>query len=252
VADDVYWFHDSNAPATANPRVTTYEVAAGVGTAPKGADAEVEETSVETYENTASDASPSGMKSKDTKRSPTDARALSWLAWSRQTVAMCNERPYEGALELDDLGENEAFAATALELTKAIPWRVSFDDITLHVLQSDLDVREALMALNGAVVGLLKTSAPGRRYAECVGVAVVRGIDVDNRYIYILTPVSSERLKLVTTLALGTLEFPPRLLGPSGEYPYMQVGAIANEGSGSKAIKSRNNILRQNTAPSRP
>jgi len=251
VPDDVYWFHDANVPETSNPRVTTYEVAAGFGTAPKGADAETEETSVETYENIANDASPGGTKSKDTKRSPSDSRALSWLAWSRQTVAMCNERPHEGALELDDLGENEAFAATAFDLTTATPWRVSFDDITLHVLQSDLDAREALMALNGAVVGLLKSAAPGRYCAECVGVGVVRGIDVDNRYVYILTPVSSEKLKSVTTLALGTLEFPPRLLGHAGEYPYMQVGAIANEGSGSKAIKSRNNILRQNTAPTR-
>ena len=64
-----------------------------------------------------------------------------------------------------------------------------------------------------------------------------------------LTPVPSDKLACVETLALGKLEFPPRLLGPSGDYPYMQVGAIANDGTGSKAIKARNNILRQNATP---
>ena len=79
----------------------------------------------------------------------------------------------------------------------------------------------------------------------------MRGVDYDKRYIYILTPVARDKLKSVETIALGKLEFPPKLLGAAGEYPYMQVGSIANEGSGSKAIKSRSNILRQNTAPRR-
>ena len=123
------------------------------------------------------------------------------------------------------------------------PWRFFRGDVDIHVLQGDLDSREALIALNGAVVGLLKSSSSG---SECVGLGIVRGIDVDERFFYVLTPVPSDKLASVSTLALGKLEFPPRLLGPSGDYPYMQVGAIANEGTGSKAIKARNNILRQN------
>ena len=72
----------------------------------------------------------------------------------------------------------------------------------------------------------------------------MRGVDATRRYAYILTPLPNDKLKHVETLALGKLEFPPRLLGVAGEFPYMHVGTIANIGSGSKAIKSRNNIVR--------
>lgn len=244
VEDGVRWFCDERTTVD----VKMYEVAAGFGTAPKGADAEADDTSVDTYEVNPNESSSRVRKAREvkTKRSANDSRALCWLAWSRQTVATCDEQPRQGALVVDVDGENEVFASTALDLMAATPWRVSFDDVKIHVLQGDLDSREALIALNGAVVGLLKSSTSG---SECVGLGVVRGIDVDERFFYVLTPVPSDKLACVETLALGKLEFPPRLLGPSGDYPYMQVGAIANDGTGSKAIKARNNILRQNATP---
>ena len=246
-APSVNWFCDYMSPDAVQPSVQTFEVAAGLGTAPNGADADVEETSADTYELSGDGAVG---KSKDTRRSASDSRALSWLAWSKQAVAMCNNCPSQGALDFEDGGEVEAFNATAADLTRATPWKVCLDDIVIHLLHSNLPAREALMAINGAVVGLLKAPAPGdeRGFAECLGLGLVRGVDAKHRYAYILTPLPSDKLKLVETLALGKLEFPPRLLGVAGEYPYMHVGTIANIGSGSKAIKSRNNIVRSSTA----
>lgn len=239
-APSVEWFCDYMSPDATKPSVQTFEVAAGYGTAPNGADADVEETSAETYE------SGGGAKSKDPRRSASDSRALSWLAWSKQAVAMCNNCPSQGALDFEDGGEIEAFNAVAADLTRSTPWKVSLDDIVIHLLHADLPAREALMAINGAIVGLLKAPAPGdeRGCAECLGLGLVRGVDAARRYAYILTPLPNDKLKHVETLALGKLEFPPRLLGVAGEFPYMHVGTIANIGSGSKAIKSRNNIVR--------
>lgn len=242
-APDVEWFRTESSIV---PRI--YEVPAGLGTALKGHDADGDDTSVDTFDTI------EGASAKSvSKRSASDSRALAWLAWSRQTVAMCNDVPTAGELTIDDSGENETFNATAADLMAARPWRVSFDDVVVHTIHAQLKPRETLMALNGALVGLLKGQhrENDRGNAECVGLGVVRGVDYDKRYIYILTPAARDKLKSVETIALGKLEFPPKLLGAAGEYPYMQVGSIANEGSGSKAIKSRSNILRQNTAPRR-
>jgi len=240
-APTVDWFCD-DASSRSRPNVRALEVAAGFGTAPKGDDADVEETSRDMGDG-------AEVKSKDARMSAIDLRALSWLAWAKQTVAMCNDRSSEGALTFEEGGEVEAFNAAAADLMRAPPWKVSLDDIVIHVLHADLPAREALMAINGAVVGLLAAPAPGedRGLAECVGLGLVRGIDAKNRYVYILTPVPGDKLKAVETLALGKLEFPPRLLGAAGEYPYMHIGTISNIGSGSKAIKSRNNISRAGT-----
>lgn len=77
------------------------------------------------------------------------------------------------------------------------------------------------MVFNGVVVGLLKFVVFGCYCVECVGVGVVRGIDVDNCYVYIFMSVSSEKFKSVTIFAFGILEFLLCLFGYVGEYLYM-------------------------------
>lgn len=83
VFDDVYWFYDVNVSEISNSRVTTYEVVVGFGMVLKGVDVEIEEMSVEMYENIVNDVFLGGMKLKDMKRLFSDSRALFWFVWFR-------------------------------------------------------------------------------------------------------------------------------------------------------------------------
>lgn len=257
VPDGTRWFVKED--GTTRATVRAFEVAAVSSAPPRAGEGETEETSADAFDvapSTTPNAGAEVRRSRDPRRTANDSRALTWLAWARQTVAACDDKPREGALDLDAFGgENEAFASTAAALTSATPWRVSFDDITLCVPHKGLSARAALMACNGAVVGLLKTPQPSEpsssndAHAECVGLGLVRGIDVHQRAMYVLTPTPMDRLRDVVALSLGSLELPTKLLAPNGESPYTTVGAITNDGTGSKAIGGgRRDVLRQNTA----
>lgn len=254
VPDGVKWFIDEDAAPGTNPTVHAYEVAAASAPAPRSVEIETEETSVDTFDVANATASEEAVKTKDPRRTANDSRALSWLAWARQIIAVCGDKPHEGALDLDAFeGENEAFAVTAAELMAVAPWRVAFADVTLCVPRNDLTAREALAAFNGAVVGLLRAPRPSSRggdaHAECVGLGIVRGVDVETGAFHVLAPCPRSRLRDVAAFALGSLELPRALVGPNGESPYMTVGAIANDGTGSRNIgPGRRDVLRQNAA----
>ena len=107
-----------------------YEVAAGFGSGPRGAGRA--DDGVDTYEVNCRSSSRYRRERGEDETICKRFWALYWH-WSRQTVATCDEQPAGRSGKSASAIENEVFASTAL--MAATPWRVSFDDVKIHVLQ---------------------------------------------------------------------------------------------------------------------
>lgn len=111
--------------------------------------------------------------------------------------------------------------------------------------------------LNASIVGLL-CSADGEHAeehtqdrqrdlasCECVGLALVRHVDVKSATLFVSTPTAPEQLCRVDTLVRSSLELPIALLQPTAltkASPFLASGVV--RAGGSQQMRSRNNILR--------
>ena len=107
---------------------------------------------------------------------------------------------------------------------------------------------EELRAANGAIVGLM-SAHPSGGAMRCVGMGLVRGVDVtaiDGPKLHILTPTPPDVLPAVTELVAGSLEIPPQLLHSSRYVsPYISLFCLASEGTAAGKMKSRNTLTRR-------
>ena len=108
---------------------------------------------------------------------------------------------------------------------------------------------EELRAANGAIVGLMSAQPSGGGAVRCVGMGLVRGVDVNatgGPKLHILTPTPPEVLPSVTELVAGSLEIPPQLLHSSRYVsPYISLFCLASEGTAAGKMKSRNTLTRR-------
>lgn len=112
--------------------------------------------------------------------------------------------------------------STACALASTKPFAVSLDDVHVHFMHAQPPAEADLgYALNGVVVGLLAgdqqtVMQPGGvssgahmpagvadQMPECVGVGLVRAVDMASRTLYLLTPASLDTLEQVTALSVG-------------------------------------------------
>nr|CAB3471940.1 unnamed protein product [Digitaria exilis] len=120
----------------------------------------------------------------------------------------------------------------AYALASLPPYQVPFSDVKvvhLHCEVSDLSHKvkltsslhclfvpagEIWRSLNATVVGLVVSGASeaARSIPYCVGLGIVRGIDVQRGLLYVITPVPLERLQNVDLLQQGLIEIPTSLL----------------------------------------
>ena len=87
--------------------------------------------------------------------------------------------------------------------------------------------------------------------AECVGLGLVRSVDVAARTLLVLTPVHAQLLGSVNLLLRGSITLPVELaLDPSSPFrtPYVTTEALSALGTGGAVMRSRSNIKRQRTA----
>eukprot|EP00884_Botryococcus_braunii_P005046 jgi/Botrbrau1/14542/Bobra.0212s0009.1 len=198
-------------------------------------------------------ASPGCVPPGEQKRvSGPEARSLLWLAYWRSCLG---QPPTVGGWGAP------AFAAVATGLVHERPFQIRRSDIQISILHSWVHPSEQLRAVNGALVGLLRCpehasprkehdAAVGGRDAEdqlpqCLGIGIVRSVDVSRGLLYILTPILGEELEEVGMLQLGRLELPAQLLqaGPFTS-PYLRESLISAEGTGAGIARSRNNLIR--------
>lgn len=103
---------------------------------------------------------------------------------------------------------------------------------------------EELRVANGAVVGMIAYDQSG--VTHCIGMGLIRAVDVPGKKLYMLTPTPRAALPSVRELLIGSLGLPSQLLH-SDRYasPYMSLFCLAAEGTGSGSMKSRNNLARR-------
>ena len=93
----------------------------------------------------------------------------------------------------------------------------------MEVINFNLSDQYLLSAINGALVALCKDNNK-----NCIGFGIVRDIDYENRYLYLLTPVTRSKLESVNCLVKGTINLPDVLFincGPcvTGLVPYVSL-----------------------------
>ncbi|XP_028849801.1 polynucleotide 5'-hydroxyl-kinase NOL9 [Denticeps clupeoides] len=117
-----------------------------------------------------------------------------------------------------------------------IPYQVSMSAVALGVTHREVAPAHILYAANASLVGLCcvreKVASQGgpallsrTPICQCVGLGVVRGIDMERGLYLLVTPVSPSLLKQVNCLLLGEIALPKTLLttqpGAEGDLPYV-------------------------------
>lgn len=167
-----------------------------------------------------------------------EQRALQWMAFANACCTAAADGSSACHPTEADVGDR---------LAAAPPLEVSLDAITVRVLYTAVPPAEAARVLNGAVVGLCKGIAPATssKLGVCLGLGIVRAVDVTARKAYVLTPLSPAELEHVEVFEVGRLELPPALLQTKKFLsPYVALHSLAASGTGAGVIKSRNNLLR--------
>ncbi|XP_053137036.1 polynucleotide 5'-hydroxyl-kinase NOL9 [Hemicordylus capensis] len=124
-----------------------------------------------------------------------------------------------------------------LPLHSLVPYQVPFNAVALKVIHADVAPAHILYSLNASWVGLCRIPDEVRGKSDgpvvltqtpicdCLGFGIVRGIDMDKKRYYILTPVAPENLRRVNCLLIGSIPIPNCIFlnqpGIEGEIPYV-------------------------------
>ncbi|KAF5198920.1 Polynucleotide 5'-hydroxyl-kinase NOL9 [Thalictrum thalictroides] len=111
------------------------------------------------------------------------------------------------------------------------PYEVPLSSIKVTHLYSQVPSSEIFHALNASIVGLAVTSTKSTNSETCtpwcVGLGIVRGIDLSKDILYVLTPVPQRVLVKVDLLLQGFLQIPISLLQVQGyRSPYMSANVL--------------------------
>jgi len=128
------------------------------------------------------------------------------------------------------------------------PWRISFSDVLVYAGRGSLDPLEITGSLAGCIVGLAQR-LPGSSMAleNCLGVGLIRALNIRLRVLYMIAPLSYSLLAVVDCLIIRDMSLPPSFKNAdalSSSSPYLCSNSLAPEGTGARAIRSRNNIMR--------
>eukprot|EP00455_Lapot_gusevi_P054538 TRINITY_DN8761_c0_g5_i1.p1 TRINITY_DN8761_c0_g5~~TRINITY_DN8761_c0_g5_i1.p1 ORF type:complete len:369 (+),score=41.81 TRINITY_DN8761_c0_g5_i1:385-1491(+) len=136
------------------------------------------------------------------------------------------------------------------------PYKISFNSIRVQFLHQQVPEDQVWVSINGAIVGLCtqpdlesdstdplhKVNGSSVKTGTCLGLGIVRSIDLSRQLLYLLTPLPLSHLRHVTTLVKGTLDLPATLCFQSCPLhvdPYLAADCItASVGSKQKARKN--------------
>ncbi|KAL6626883.1 hypothetical protein ACP70R_030609 [Stipagrostis hirtigluma subsp. patula] len=117
----------------------------------------------------------------------------------------------------------------AYALASLPPYQVPFSDVRVTHLHCEVPASEIWRSLNATIVGLAvsNTSEATGSIPCCVGLGIVRGVDVQKGLLYVITPVPLQRLQTVDLLLQGLIEIPTSLLQVRGcVSPYMSTNVL--------------------------
>lgn len=132
----------------------------------------------------------------------------------------------------------------AYALASYPPYQVPIPSIKVAHLHCTVPDSELYYSLNGTIVGLAISSKNcGETLSDlsqpiCVGLGIVRGIDIFKGLFYVITPVPVSTLQNVDMFLQGFIVIPVSLLQKRGLIcPYMSSNTISREGTGAASVK---------------
>eukprot|EP00890_Picochlorum_soloecismus_P005943 jgi/Picsp_1/634/NSC_00630-R1_pre-mrna cleavage complex ii protein family len=173
---------------------------------------------------------------------PVERRLLQWNSFAMQCCRLSSIRDQNSWILKTSKPVGDYLAAEP-------PYMVSASDIKVESVFGCMPYSQTLRVLNASVVGLCYSEnstpdAAGNCF-PCLGLGIVRSIDASSNIVCILTPLGTTTVQRVTHLLVGKLELPSSLLQTETlKSPYLALHAMASEGTGAGAGKSRNNLLR--------
>lgn len=124
--------------------------------------------------------------------------------------------------------DSSTFEKFSHALASIPPYEVTISEVKTMHLHCQVPCSEILYSLNATIVGLsVSTETTGNGIPWCVGLGIVRSIDISKDLLYIITPVNPKILEKVDLLLQGFIEIPSRLL-QIHEYmpPYMSANVL--------------------------
>ncbi|XP_010546096.1 PREDICTED: polynucleotide 5'-hydroxyl-kinase NOL9-like isoform X2 [Tarenaya hassleriana] len=116
----------------------------------------------------------------------------------------------------------------AHELASHTPYEVPISIMKIEHLHFQIPSSEVLYSLNATIVGLGVSSDVFEDLPSCVGLGMVRGIDMEKGVLYIISPIAGHILQKVDILLQGLIQIPTCLLEVR-EYrsPYISTNVLA-------------------------
>ncbi|KAJ9560196.1 hypothetical protein OSB04_005356 [Centaurea solstitialis] len=116
--------------------------------------------------------------------------------------------------------------STIKEVARALaahpPFEVPVSAVDIKHLHCEVPKGEIFYSLNATIVGLAVSSEDSGQLPRCVGLGIVRGVDVLRQVLYIITPVPQNVVEDVDILLQGFIQIPTCLLQVQGcVSPYM-------------------------------
>ncbi|EOY19330.1 hypothetical protein QUC31_006154 [Theobroma cacao] len=140
-------------------------------------------------------------------------RDLRIMAYFRQIFP--NDKPITTIKEL------------AYALTSHFPYEVPISSIKIRHLHCQVPSTEIFYSLNATIVGLAVSSEESESLPWCVGLGIVRGIDMFKGLLYMITPVPQSTLEKVNLLLQGYIQIPTCLLQVKGcRSPYVSSNVL--------------------------
>ncbi|KAL2335721.1 hypothetical protein Fmac_016934 [Flemingia macrophylla] len=121
--------------------------------------------------------------------------------------------------------------STIKELAHALashcPYEVPIASIKIQHLHCEVPSSEIFFTLNATIVGLAVNSEGPENLPWCLGLGIVRGIDMVKGVLYVITPVPCSSLEKVNLLLQGYIQIPSCLLQVQGCIsPYMSANTL--------------------------
>lgn len=155
------------------------------------------------------------------------------------------------------------------------PYAVSFEQIDIGFAGSSVAPSQLLYSLNNSIVGLcINVSRPPKRtgeedevsvpvragpprillkpaHAPCLGVGLVRAVDVEKRLLFVMSPLPLDVIRRVNLLIRGNFPLASLVVDVNDpvQAPYAVTDVLSSEGTGAAVMQSRNNIKRKRDGP---
>ncbi|KAF2071509.1 hypothetical protein CYY_007170 [Polysphondylium violaceum] len=165
-----------------------------------------------------------------------------------------------GSSQTRNLMFSNYFGTETTSLLDQVPYQVPWKIFKVKVLTGQVPPSQTMYALNASLVGIclegpeykdlsfkLSHKVPtiingDIQITECVGLGIIRSIDMEHGLFYILTPIPLDTLSKSNTLLKGTLDIPPTALSVSVSstgsiiVPYNQLDVLSSYGTGADTM----------------